>query len=345
MARAASRSPVHLVTMMQQFTIPTPYVVGEVHIYTYEMDGELILFDTGPPTPAALACLKENVDLDRLRHVFITHCHVDHYGLADYLSKHTRAEIYLPHKDAVKIKHHHKRLKGIELLLLEMGFDAGYVDQFRQTVLNAGVFPNFPQHYRVVEETDVLERLGFSFLSCPGHSQSDLVYLGGDWAVTGDTLLRGIFQAPLLDIDLDSFSGRFDNYAAYCSSLRRMAKLRGRRILPGHRRDIDSLDAAILFYVGKLLERAERIGNYPREVDVCSIVRQLFGSAMDNPFHTYLKVSEIVFMRDFLDRPQRLREALIHLGLFGSVADKFMTLTKQCTATCNGPSQPDGETL
>jgi 2,4-dienoyl-CoA reductase (NADPH2) len=313
---------------MRQFTVPTPYVVGEVHIYTTEVDGELILFDTGPPTAAAQSFLKANVDLDRLRHVFITHCHLDHYGLADYLSKHSNAEIYLPHKDAVKIKHHHKRLEGIGGLLREMGFDSRYIERFRQTVLSAGIFPSFPQHYQVVEETDTLERLGFSFLNCPGHSQSDLIYLGDDWAITGDTLLRGIFQAPLLDLDLDTFSGRFDNYGAYCTSLRRMAKLRGRRILPGHRRDVDSLDAAIRFYVGKLLERAERIKKYAHKDDVSTIVRKLFGPVMDDPFHVYLKASEIVFMRDFLDRPQRLREALTHLGLFDEVAEEFITVTK-----------------
>lgn len=314
---------------MQQLTVPTPYAVGEVHIYTTEVDGELVLFDTGPPTAAALAFLKENVELDRLRHVFITHCHVDHYGLADYLSKHSRAEIYLPHKDAVKIKHHHKRLEGIEGLLRVMGFDAHYVERFRQTVISAGVFPNFPQRYHVVEETDALERLGFSFLNCPGHSQSDLVYLGDDWAITGDTLLRGIFQAPLLDLDLDTLSGRFDNYGAYCTSLRRMIKLRGLRLLPGHRRDVDSLDAAILFYVGKLMERAKRVKKYAHEDDVSVIVRQLFGPAMDDPFHVYLKASEIVFMQDFLVRPQQLREALGHLGLFDRIAEDFTALTAQ----------------
>lgn len=315
--------------MMLQFTVPTPYPVGDVHIYTDEVDSELILFDTGPPTEASLACLKANVDLERLRHVFITHCHVDHYGLADYLSKHSNAEIYLPRKDAIKIKHHQKRLEGIEVLLCEIGFDTRYVERFRQTVINAGVFPSFPQRYQIVEETDTLERLGCSFLNCPGHSQSDLVYLGGDWAITGDTLLRGIFQAPLLDLDLDTFSGRFDNYGAYCTSLFRMEKLRGRRILPGHRRDVDSLDAAILFYIGKLLERAEQIKKYADEDDVSAIVLKLFGTAMDNPFHVYLKASEIVFMRDFLERPQRLREALIHLELFDGVADQFTRVTTQ----------------
>lgn len=314
---------------MQQFSVPTPYAVGEVHFYTTEVDGELILFDTGPPTATALACLKKNVDLDRIRYVFITHCHVDHYGLADYLSNYSGAEIYLPKKDAVKIKNHHKRLKGIEGLLREVGFDDRYVVRFQQTVTSSGLFPNFPSRYQIVEESDALERLGFSFLNCPGHSQSDLVYLGDNWAITGDILLRGIFQAPLLDIDLDTFSGRFDNYSAYCTSLRQMIKLRGRCILPGHRQDVDSLDTAILFYVGKLLDRAKRIQKYAYENDVTAIVQQLFGPTMDDPFHVYLKVSEIVFMRDFLARPELLSEALIYLDLFDEVAEEFAAMTTQ----------------
>jgi len=312
---------------MQQHTVPTPYPVGDVHIYTVEMEGELILFDTGPPTERALASLKANVDLDRLQHVFITHCHVDHYGLADYLGEHSNARIYLPHKDAVKIQHHRRRLDGIETILNELGFDRHYLKQFRETVSSAGIFPDFPQGYQVVEESDTLERLGGSFLTCPGHSQSDLVYIGGDWAVTGDTLLRGIFQAPLLDLDLDTLSSRFDNYGAYCATLHEMKNLYGRRIFPGHRQDIDSLDATILFYIDKLLDRAERIRKFRHEEDIRQIIRQLFGSDRDDPFHTYLKVSEIVFMRDFLNRPDQLREALVYLDLFEAVAEKFVKLT------------------
>lgn len=312
---------------MQQHTIPTPYMVGDVHIYTTEVEGELVLFDTGPPTAEALASLRSQVDLERLRHVFITHCHVDHYGLADYLAEQTTAEIYLPRKDALKMEHHPRRLEGIESLLQQMGFDSVQVNQFRQTVESRGVFPTFPRRYSIVEETDALERLGLSFLSCPGHSQSDLAYIGGDWAVTGDILLRGIFQAPLLDLDLDTFSGRFSNYDAYCASLCRMSTLRGRRILPGHRGDVDSLESSILFYVGKLLERAGRLKPYAHEDDVSAIIHRLFGDEMDDPFHVYLKASEIVFMRDFLDSPERLSEALNHFGLYDEVAGAFEALT------------------
>ena len=36
-----------------QHTINTPYMVGPVHCYTTEIDGALVLFDTGPPTEPA----------------------------------------------------------------------------------------------------------------------------------------------------------------------------------------------------------------------------------------------------------------------------------------------------
>lgn len=318
---------------MQQHTIPTPYMVGDVHVYTAEMQGELVLFDTGPPTAAAMAALERAVDLERLRHIFVTHCHVDHYGLADELAVRTKAQIYLPKKDALKIEHHERRMTGVESLLLEMGFDAAYIRRFRQAVEAGGVFPAFPRRYQVVEESSVPADLGVSWLSCPGHSQSDLVYFGQDWAITGDTLLRDIFQAPLLDINLDTFSGRFRNYDAYCASLRQMKRLRGRRILPGHRVGVDSLEETVLFYVGKLLERAGRIRAYAGEQKISVVVRQLFDASWDDPFLIFLKTSEVVFMKDFLARPERLREGLVELGLFDAVSDLYAAATCEVCRT------------
>ena len=35
---------------MLQHTVQTPYVVGEVHFYSIELESGLAMFDTGPPT-------------------------------------------------------------------------------------------------------------------------------------------------------------------------------------------------------------------------------------------------------------------------------------------------------
>jgi hydroxyacylglutathione hydrolase len=70
---------------LTQHTINTPYMVGPVHCYSGVLAGELVLFDTGPPTPDAERYLRDHIDLKKLRHVIITHGHIDHYGLAFWL--------------------------------------------------------------------------------------------------------------------------------------------------------------------------------------------------------------------------------------------------------------------
>ena len=44
---------------------------------------------------------------------------------------------------------------------------------------------------------------------------------------------------------------------------------------------------------------------------------------MSHSFLVYLKASELVFMRDFLDQPELLRQSLEKIGLFQPVARLF----------------------
>jgi hydroxyacylglutathione hydrolase len=308
---------------MRQHTVQTPYVVGEAHFYSTEIGGELVLFDTGPATPEGLACLKAEVNLERLRYLFVTHCHVDHYGLAAYIAQHSAAEICLPRKDALKMGYHDERLAHIQGLLNDCGFDAGFADRLRSNFAKDKVFPVIPDRFTVVEECAALQKLGIGLLHCPGHSQSDLVYLCGAQAITGDILLRNIFQAPLLDVDLETFAGRFRNYDAYCSSLVELGKLRGYQILPGHREYVESLDDTILFYAQKLLERAGEVKKFAGDELVRDVIGQLFGKSIDDPFFIYLKASEIIFMRDFLAEPHKLKDSLVRIGLFDPVSELY----------------------
>lgn len=311
---------------MQQHTVQTPYMVGEVHFYSIELDGELVLFDSGPPTPEGEACLLENVDLTRLKYVLVTHCHVDHYGLANFVLQHSNAEVFIPRRDAIKFQRHAERMERMGELLNGYGFGTDFIVQLRESFERNKVFPATPERFRIVEESDELDKLGISHLPCPGHSQSDLVYLVGESAVTGDILLRNIFQAPLLDIDLESFTGRFRNYDAYCGSLLNLAQLRGLRIMPGHRQYVDGVDQAILFYVRTLLERTLQLLPF-RGLAMNKIIEQLFKGRLTEPFFVYLKVSEIVFMLDFLENPALLKESLKQIGLFDPVCTMYEAVT------------------
>jgi 2,4-dienoyl-CoA reductase (NADPH2) len=311
---------------MLQHTVQTPYMVGEVHFYSTECGGDLVLFDTGPPTPEGESCLRENVDLKRLTSLFITHCHVDHYGLANYILQHSDAEIFIPRRDAIKFQRHTERMERLGELLSGYGFGGDFAAQLRESFEKNKVFPAIPDRFRIVEEADELSALGISYLPCPGHSQSDLAYLVGDSAVTGDLLLRNIFQAPLLDIDLDSFTGRFRNYDAYCNSLLNLAKLRGRCILPGHRQYVEGVDEAIIFYVTTLLERAVQLRPV-RGLAMDRIIEQIFKGRLTEPFFIYLKVSEIVFMLDFLENPTLLKSSLEQIGLFDTLTAQYAAVS------------------
>lgn len=307
---------------MQQHTVQTPYMVGEVHFYSTELESGLALFDTGPPTDEGRAKLLESIDLANLKYLFITHCHVDHYGLANFILQQSNAEVFVPRRDVIKFQRHAERMERIGEILKSYGFGSEFTAQLRESFEKNKIFPVTPERFRIVEESEELARLGVTYLSCPGHSQSDLVYVVDNCAVTGDILLKNIFQAPLLDINLENFTGRFRNYDSYCSSLFSIALLRGRDVMPGHRRSIESVDSAIVYYVTTLLERARQLSPF-RGLSVNKIVEQLFKGRLTEPFLIYLKVSEIVFMLDFLENPNLLKSSLEQIGLFDTVCHLY----------------------
>lgn len=301
---------------MHQHTINTPYIVGEVHCYSTTLEGELVLFDCGPPTDEAFAALRSQVDLSRLKYLFLTHCHIDHYGLAARIAETSGARVLIPRADAAKFRHRDLYRNQIVALLAEIGVEADITRQIREKLEREHRMITLPPDVEIVEESDLPAQLGIRCISCPGHSQSDMVYVCGDDAVTGDILLRNIFQVPVLGLDLGTLSGRFRNYDAYCTSLLTLGNLRGSRILPGHRWHVESVDATIRFYVGKLLDRAALIVNYLGSKPVIGIARMLYGDVLRNPFFAHMKISELVFTIDFLENPDRLRTPLEDLGLF-----------------------------
>jgi hydroxyacylglutathione hydrolase len=313
---------------MRQHTIHTPYLIGEVHCYSTEINGELVLFDSGPPTSEAFAALKSQLDISRLKYLFLTHCHIDHYGLAAMIAENSDARIFIPRADARMVRRHAEGLDRLITLLADVGCTESITRFIREKMEREHRAAHIPDSFEIIEESDVPAKLGIDWLGCPGHSQSDFVYLCGEHAITGDILLRNIFQVPILDVDTETFVGRFRNYDAYCISIVSLRRLRGYRIHPGHRGYVDGVDATILFYIRKLLGRADQIKQFAHGDSILDIVRALFGDISKNPFFVHMKISEIVFIRDFLDNPGRLKASLEFLGLFEQVRDLYRTVVE-----------------
>lgn len=301
-----------------QHTINTPYMVGPVHCYSATINGELVLFDTGPPTEEGSSYLEAHIDLDKLRHVIVTHCHIDHYGQASWLEKRCNASIYLPYRDSLKENFHDQRMDGMYRILENLGFSTSYLSELKKIFSKGSILPPLPKNCLIAEE-DIPDSLGVGVLPCPGHSQSDLVYTVEDFVVSGDTLLKGIFQSPLLDVDLET-GERFDNYSAYCETIVKLSSLEGKTVLPGHRKNIPGIKETQKYYISKLLVRVQQLHQYRGEKNIMQLIDKLLNGRMTDIFHLYLKASEIVFMMDLLEAPERLKNALEKSGLWPEVA-------------------------
>ena len=301
--------------------LDTPYMIGPVYCYSLESADGLILVDCGAPTEEAKRYYLESFDLSRLRHILVTHGHSDHYGLAEWLAAKSGARIYFPYRDYLKVREHREYLRLMGDIVQGMGFSDFYYQRFLAIVTDPDFFAPFPQDIAVVER-DFPKDLGLDFIDCPGHSQSDLVYLAGDCAMTGDTLLPGVFQTPVLEVDMVQ-GGRFNNYEAYCASLVKLAALEGRRILPGHGDAPVDIRQAQLFYVRKMLRRAELLRPWRHEMNISHIIAEMFTGGMSETFHVFLKACELLFIQDFFREPERLAVSLRQIGLYDQVEELY----------------------
>ncbi|HKK00531.1 MAG TPA: MBL fold metallo-hydrolase, partial [Desulfuromonadales bacterium] len=279
-------------------------------------------------TPAGRDSLRRNLDIDRLDYVFITHTHPDHCGLMEELEQ-AGATVVLSRYDLFDQFSINTGIDSLKNIFSGLGFPQSEIGVLGEILRSFKEKIHLPKRYHVLEEErTLLDELGVDYLACPGHTQSDIVYLVGDQVVTGDSILKGIFQVPLLDVDYHDPGRRFDNYAAYCRSISKLHGLKGRILLPGHREAVSDLAEGLLFYVRKMIERAAVAAPYLR--DGCSVyqtVHHLFPSSqIPTPFVKYLKTSEVAFVADFLADPLPLVSALREQGLLPAVFKPLLDL-------------------
>lgn len=309
---------------MNQHSLETPYKVGNVHIYTAETSEGVILFDAGAKTDWTAEYMRSHIDLDRLRYVFITHCHVDHCGMLSFLEQNSDAEIFISKYDKVIFEAPTDRYAMLADILKESGFPPSMIESSLGLFDFSGMQS---KRYSILEDSaDKLKKLNMSFMRCPGHSQSDIVYLYDGYAVTGDILLEGIVTVPLMDVDFDNFAGRFDSYRAYCDTFVRMIGLKGYTFMPGHRERIKSPAECVAYYVSKMADRALRLKDRLKREKVFEIVEDLVPEAEKNPVMSYIKASEIYFLKDMLEDPSYITDRLKEVGLYDRLEQEFKSL-------------------
>lgn len=229
--------------------LPIPFEVGPVNAYLIARE-EPALIDCGPRTDEAHAALLGHlsaleVDPGALRHIVITHSHVDHNGNVKRVSTMApAARIHAHEADARPIFEHdeHMLSKAAELrrLVAWWGYPPethdlavrGYMS-FRKYAESLG-----REKYSPVEgdEQDLaIEGARLRAIHCPGHTEGLICLLleEGDGALfASDHILERITPNPTVYIP--PYRGRRSGLADYVESLRRVRDQRVARVFPGH---------------------------------------------------------------------------------------------------------------
>jgi len=270
-----------------------------------------LIFDTGPRTEEASEYLAKIFDDKKQKYLFITHCHVDHYGMLDFFEKRNDTEIFISQYDLFKFDKVDERLGNLKRLLVGEGFPEDIISAVEGSLNHFTYYVPFPKRYNILEENEKeVSELGIAFERCPGHSQSDILYKINGNAVSGDIILRNIFQTPLLDMDFHDIDRRFRNYDAFINTAMKLKSMKNYNFLPGHRDYIDSVDERLRFYVSKVKDRAAFLEKMCGKCTVFEVVKKLVNDLTENPFATYIKASETFFIKDYLASPSKLDNIL-----------------------------------
>ena len=257
---------------VHRIEIPTPFQVGRVNCYVFIGD-ELTLLDPGPATEAAYEELVTGLDdhgfaVADVSRVFITHPHMDHFGLANRIVEESGARV-VAHRDATRrladpLAHFNREQAFFQPFLQEMGVP--------KDVIKTAV--ELPEAYTDYQEPFVVDReltdgdsidvgTTLTAVHTPGHAPGSVCFVSGRDAVafTGDHVLEHISPNPLLTIAPGTEDERTRSLPLYLDSLRKIQEIDADVGYAGHGKRIVALDGRVEEILDHHHGRKERIAD------------------------------------------------------------------------------------
>lgn len=227
---------------IQQITIPTPFTVGDVHIYLLKGDA-LSLIDAGIKTPEAWDALKTQLKAcgyfpRDIEQIILTHHHPDHTGLIDQFP---RVDAIVAHPDVdVWLRKDKPFFRWYETFFktafTRWGVPEQYVsllDKLRAPLQYAGD----GEVTATIQEGDPLPgHPDFHVFETKGHAQTHLSFLREDDGAffAGDHLLPHIASNPLLEAPYNKENSRPKPLLEYRKNLNKCLNLPIQTFYPGH---------------------------------------------------------------------------------------------------------------
>lgn len=224
---------------------PLPFGMRTTNMYLC-MGPPKVLIDGGFWFPECLEALRKNLAIldtrpEEICHVFLTHAHVDHVGVAISLAKHYGTKVWAHPGEAV-------RLDGRQAIFLS--------DYLPKLLLRLGVERNTAREMVVAFEAPIrlyglqvldrfeplipghrlpIDNLDLEILHTPGHSQGSVCFIDrkNRFMFSGDTLTP--VGPPMIVLSADSESTfSFDGLMALERSLEVISVFKMQLVLSGH---------------------------------------------------------------------------------------------------------------
>ncbi|MBX2875521.1 MAG: MBL fold metallo-hydrolase [Saprospiraceae bacterium] len=244
--------------MKQPIRIELPMLQPKMSVNAYLfLEPEPVLIDCGMNTAETFELLKAELQkhgksLADLAHVYITHAHIDHMGMAGRLAQETEAIIWvnpytLPWTKDLAVQWQ-KRANIIESVLIketppdwENPMLSNMQSFFQQALACWSAVPS--DKLKVYEVGEVLPFGGgeWEVLYVPGHSNTQTCFYerARKWLFSADMLLP-LTPTPAIEMKVDAPDEREISIVRLLESFERMKRLEIEMVFPGHGEPFDN---------------------------------------------------------------------------------------------------------
>ncbi|WP_010530883.1 MBL fold metallo-hydrolase [Lentibacillus jeotgali] len=292
-----------------QMTIPTPFAVGDVHVYLLKSD-TLSLIDAGVKTKEGWEALKAQLnELGYTPHdveqIILTHHHPDHTGLiegfprAETIAAHQNVDLWLTRDEAFfdRYEQFFRQLFTVSGVPEEL---MPSPDELRSTLQFAGK----GKLTDTLDEGDTLPgHDDWHVFKTKGHAQSHLSFRReSDGAfIGGDHLLQHISPNPLLEPPIGNQMERPKPMLQYRGSLIKCQSLDIQTVYPGHGEIFTNVDELIPVRLQRQEQRAHKAYDFlmAKAQTPFELCKQLFPKQYENQLS--LTMSETIGQLDYLE--------------------------------------------
>lgn len=294
---------------INKITIPTPYAVGDVHVYLLKGD-VLSLVDAGVKTKEAWIAL--TVQLKELGYApndieqhILTHHHPDHIGLVGELP---RAQSIVGHKyNDPWLTRDKAYFEYYEQFFKDLFKKAGVPDQYKEYADKVAEPLMYSGEGKLTMALDEGDRLPghpeWQVIETKGHAQSHLSFFREEDGafIGGDHLLQHISPNPIVEPPHMGEAERPKPLPQYRKNLRKCLQLGIKTVYPGHGDIFSNVDELIPIRLEKQEQRAFRVLQMlqRKEQSIFDICIQLFPRQYEKQLD--LTLSETIGQLDFLE--------------------------------------------